>query len=136
MSETNQEKKRRTRKAPKPKETMRESAAKTREKSARKPRVRKAASSAKETSSKIGTILTTEHYFKERKSEGNFFTKSRSLTPRYLRNAWNEVRQVTWPTRRETWRLMIAVGVFSVVIGSLIAGLDYVLERVLREVIL
>ncbi len=34
------------------------------------------------------------------------------LVPKYFVNAWREVRLVTWPTRRETWRLTLAVFVF------------------------
>lgn len=54
----------------------------------------------------------------------------------YFRNAWKELREVTWPTTRTTWRLTGAVLTFAIVFGLLIAGLDFVLEKGFREVLL
>lgn len=58
------------------------------------------------------------------------------LMPRYFVNAWREVRQVTWPTRRETWRLTFAVFLFALIFGLLIAGVDKVLDEFFKKVIL
>lgn len=58
------------------------------------------------------------------------------LVPRYFINAWREVKQVTWPTRRETWRLTFAVFLFALIFGSLIAGVDKVLDEFFKKVIL
>lgn len=58
------------------------------------------------------------------------------IVPRYLRNAWRELRQVTWPNRIETLRLTTAVIIFSVVFGILIAITDYGLDKVFKKVIL
>lgn len=58
------------------------------------------------------------------------------IVPRYLRNAWRELRLVTWPNRIETLRLTGAVIVFSVVFGILIAITDYGLDKVFKKVIL
>lgn len=58
------------------------------------------------------------------------------LVPRYFINSWREVRQVTWPTRSETWRLTGAVLIFAIVFGSLVAGVDKVLDEVFKKVIL
>lgn len=58
------------------------------------------------------------------------------LMPRYFVNAFREVRQVTWPTRRETLRLTLAVFVFAMIFGSLIAGVDKVIDEVFKKVIL
>jgi preprotein translocase SecE subunit len=54
----------------------------------------------------------------------------------YFRNAWGELRQVTWPDNRTTWRLTGAVLVFALVFGLMVAGLDFVLEKGFREVLL
>ncbi len=62
--------------------------------------------------------------------------KRRSLMPGMIRNAWNEVKGVTWPNRSETFRLTIAVLLFAAFFGGLIAGIDYVLDNVFRRVIL
>lgn len=58
------------------------------------------------------------------------------IIPRYLRNAWKELRLVTWPSRRETRRLTGAVLVFAVIFGVLIAAVDYGLDKVFKKVIL
>jgi preprotein translocase SecE subunit len=58
------------------------------------------------------------------------------IVPVYLRNAWRELIQVTWPSRRETLRLTTAVIIFSVIFGILIAITDYGLDKVFKKVIL
>lgn len=58
------------------------------------------------------------------------------LVPSYFVNSWREVRQVTWPNRRETWRLTLAVFIFAVVFGALIAGVDKSLDLIFKKVIL
>ena len=64
------------------------------------------------------------------------FRPLRWLVPTYFANAWREVRQVSWPTRRETWRLTLAVFIFAVVFGLLVAGVDKVLDLIFKKVIL
>lgn len=54
----------------------------------------------------------------------------------YLRGSWQELKQVTWPTRREGRRLTTAVIIFAVVFGALIAGVDYGLDKLFRQVLL
>lgn len=125
--------------APKKKTSMRESSAKTRAKAEKPKRVRKAASAAKRPVSSVGSALTKEFHLlgaNNDKRDEKFLTKSRKLTPGYFRSAWAEMKFVTWPGRKETWRLVFAVFVFAIVLGVLIAVLDYALERLLREVIL
>ena len=58
------------------------------------------------------------------------------LWPRYFRNAWRELRQVTWPSFRESLRLTSAVLIFAVIFGILIAATDYGLDKVFKKVIL
>ncbi len=60
----------------------------------------------------------------------------RWLVPTYFINSWREVRQVTWPNRRETWRLTLAVFIFAVVFGSMVAGVDKGLDLLFKKVIL
>ncbi len=57
------------------------------------------------------------------------------LTPKFLRNAWAEIRQVQWPNRRETRKLTIAVIIFSIIFGVSIALLDYGLDKLSKEII-
>lgn len=58
------------------------------------------------------------------------------LVPKYFINSWRELRQVSWPNRRETWRLTLAVFVFAIVLGLVVAGVDKVLEMLFRKFIL
>jgi preprotein translocase subunit SecE len=60
----------------------------------------------------------------------------RILFPRYLRNSWKELRLVTWPDRRTSWRLTYAVIVFSILFGVIIYGVDTVLDKLFKEFII
>jgi preprotein translocase SecE subunit len=54
----------------------------------------------------------------------------------YFRRSWQELKHVTWPTRREGRRLTTAVIIFSIVFGALIAVVDYGLDKLFRQVLL
>lgn len=58
------------------------------------------------------------------------------LAPKYFANSWREVRKVTWPNRRETWRLTLAVLIFSVVFGALVSGVDKGLDELFKHFVL
>ncbi len=58
------------------------------------------------------------------------------LVPRYFRNSWKELRQVTWPNGRESRRLTLAVILFATVFGLVIALVDYGLDKVFKQVLL
>jgi preprotein translocase SecE subunit len=60
----------------------------------------------------------------------------RIIVPAYLRNSWKEIKLVTWPSRRETYRLTVAVIGFAIIIGAVVASLDYGLTRLFRIIIL
>jgi len=60
----------------------------------------------------------------------------RWLAPRYFVNAFREVRLVTWPNRRETVRLTVAVFIFAIVFGGLVAVVDKGLDKIFKDVIL
>lgn len=58
------------------------------------------------------------------------------LMPRYFINAWRELRQVVWPSRKETWRLTLAVFIFAIVFGALVAGVDKGLDEIFKKLVL
>lgn len=58
------------------------------------------------------------------------------LLPRYFINSWREIRQVTWPARKETWRLTLAVFIFALVFGLMVYAVDKVLEEVFKKFVL
>jgi preprotein translocase SecE subunit len=53
---------------------------------------------------------------------------------KFFREAWAELRQVQWPTARETVRLTMAVFVFSILFGAIIAVTDFGLDKVFKKV--
>jgi len=54
----------------------------------------------------------------------------------YFRNSWKELRQVTWPSRRESWQLTSAVIIFATIFGILIAIVDFGLDKLFKQVLL
>jgi preprotein translocase SecE subunit len=60
----------------------------------------------------------------------------RILVPRYIRNAWKELRQVTWPSWTESRRLTSAVIIFAFVFGVIIAVVDYGLDKLFKALLL
>lgn len=58
------------------------------------------------------------------------------LVPRYFRNAFKELRQVTWPDFRKTWKLTFSVLIFAVVFGTLVTLTDYGLDKVIKRIVL
>jgi preprotein translocase SecE subunit len=58
------------------------------------------------------------------------------IVPPYFRNSWKELKQVTWPKFKDSIRLTFAVFAFATVFGTLVFALDFVLDKVFKEVIL
>lgn len=64
---------------------------------------------------------------------GRFLNKL--LLVNYFRASWQELKLVTWPGRRETWQLTLAVFIFAVVFGVAVAITDYGLDKIFRKVL-
>ena len=60
----------------------------------------------------------------------------RHIIPPYFKNAAKELKLVTWPTTRQTTSLTIAVLLFAVVFGAIIAGVDFGLDKLFKHFIL
>jgi preprotein translocase SecE subunit len=56
--------------------------------------------------------------------------------PPYFRRSVEELKRVTWPNWKQSWRLTFAVLAFAAVFGLLIAGVDFVFDKLFREVLL
>jgi preprotein translocase SecE subunit len=54
----------------------------------------------------------------------------------YFVGAWRELRQVHWTNRRATWKLTIAVILFSLFFALFILLADWVFNWLIQEVIL
>lgn len=98
-----------------------------------KHRVRRAASSAAKPLKKPASILTWPFRTKPVRFIGRWL--GRILWPRFLRNAWAEIKLVTWPSRKVTWNLTIAVLIFALIFGLSAAGIDWVLDKIIKRII-
>ena len=58
------------------------------------------------------------------------------IIPPYFRNSWRELKLVTWPTRKQTRQLTLAVIMFSIVLGTFVALLDLGFGKLFKEVII
>lgn len=54
----------------------------------------------------------------------------------YLRGVRQEFRKVSWPSRKETWRLTASVVIFSVLFAAFVAIVDYGLTILFEKVII
>ena len=117
-------------------ETVREKAVK-KEQPKKPRRIHKVATSAKRPLGTVRRIGAKEYHpikLPDNKI-GTFLTKPRKLTPRFFREAWAELRQVTWPNRKETAKLTLAVVAFAIVFSLLIGVVDYGLDKLFRELL-
>jgi preprotein translocase SecE subunit len=112
-----------------------------------KSRVRKVATTAKKASGPlraVGRFLSKlAHPFKFllapfKTKPARFVGRilNKVLLINYFMSAWKELRQVTWPGRKETRQLTLAVFVFATVFGLMVTLTDYGLDKVFKKVIL
>jgi preprotein translocase SecE subunit len=98
-----------------------------------KRRVRRAASAAARPFKRPARVVAWPFRLRPVRFVGRIL--GRILWPKYFRNSWKELRQVTWPTRRETWKLTFAVLIFAILFGLSAAGVDFVLDKVIRRIV-
>lgn len=58
------------------------------------------------------------------------------IFPAYFRNSWRELKLVTWPSWNESRRLTTAVLIFAIIFGIVIAGVDWGLDKLFRNILL
>ena len=119
-------------------ETVREKAVKSSAKKDKTPRIRKLADTASKTKGKVSGILSKEYTpFKTGDSKaGQFLGKSHRFTPMYFVESFRELKNVTWPDKKTTAKLTLAVFIFSFVLAAIVKGLDFGFEKLFRDVIL
>lgn len=121
-----------------PAPTVREQAKKAQEQ-AEKPegkqrRLRKAAASkASKPAGKIARLFDHQP-FKAIKVIFAFI--GRILVPKFIRNAFGELKLVTWPDRKKTRDLTFAVIMFAIAFGILVTIIDYGLDKLFKALIL
>lgn len=119
-------------------ETVREKAAKKTETTPKPRRLHKAAGAAKRPLGAARKIGRKEYHpikLPDNKL-GRFLTTNRRFTPRFFRDAWGELKQVTWPNRKETIKLTIAVFVFAITLSLIVGVVDFGLDKLFRELLI
>jgi preprotein translocase SecE subunit len=111
-------------------ETVREKAEKSAEAGKQPGRIRKVASGAAAPLRPVGRGAQRVGRFKP------VYIVGLILVPRYLRNSFRELRQVTWPNRKESRQLTLAVILFAIIFGALVAVIDFGLDKVFKQVLL
>ncbi len=119
-------------------ETMREKGTKAVSRAGKPRRLQRTAQAVRKPLSAARRIAVKEYYPVKPHEAGfkGFLTKKRRWTPGYFRSSFKELRQVTWPGRRETWKLVGSVFLFSVIFGLMIAVVDYGLDKLFRKAFL
>lgn len=64
---------------------------------------------------------------------GRVLKKRVRIVPKFVREAFAEVKLVTWPNRKQTINLTLAVFIFAVVFAALVGALDYVLGELFKK---
>ncbi len=122
--------------SPKKTESVRERASKT----SKEPKPRRLS----RTASSVGRPLKAAHragkqtYYLPVPNNrfGRVLNKRLHIFPRFLVNAWKELRKVEWPGRKETTKLTFAVFLFAIGFGIIIAVTDYGLDKLFRKVLI
>lgn len=53
----------------------------------------------------------------------------------YLRDSWRELRQVRWPNRKTTWKLVLAVFVYTLVFVGFLVLLDIIFDLLFSKLL-
>ena len=120
-----------------PAETVRERTEKATKAPAKPRRLTRATKTAAKPIKAASNFGRREYYLPMPENKvGRFLNKRRHIVPSYFRNSWRELRMVTWPSRRETWKLTFAVFMFAIIFGVVISITDYGLDKLFRKVLL
>lgn len=105
--------------------------------SARKPKTRRLKNATSAAATPLKSAFSKHYFLYNSKGKyGKFLNKPRRFTPKYFRESWAEIKLVTWPNRKETIKLTMAVVIFALIFGAFVGAIDYVFEKLFREVIL
>lgn len=64
---------------------------------------------------------------------GKVLKKRVRIVPKFLSEAFAEVKQVTWPNKKDTIRLTMAVFIFAVIFATIVGLLDYGLGEIFKR---
>lgn len=66
---------------------------------------------------------------------GRFLGKRFNLIPAFLANAFKELRQVNWPSRKTALKLTFAVIVFALIFAVFVQFFGYIFEKLLKVIL-
>jgi preprotein translocase SecE subunit len=113
-------------------ETLRERAEKAAQKSTKSEPAEKALKVKKEKKRRgIGKLS-----IKRKNTDKVKKTRRFHIIPRFFPEAIEQLKDVTWPDRRNTLKLTLAVIIFSTVFAGLIGGVDSVLGIIFKKAFL
>ena len=58
-----------------------------------------------------------------------------SFIGRYFRDSWREIRQVRWPNRKATWKMVFAVLVYTAIFVVLLVLLDMLFKFIFNQIL-
>lgn len=65
-----------------------------------------------------------------------YLNKKIPYIPKFIKNSWEELKKVTWPTFGVAMKLTFAVIVFSAVFAVFVQILDFIFNKLVKEIIL
>ncbi len=88
--------------------------------------------------STLGKVASKEyHPIKVPDKKGvRVLNKRVKYIPQFIKNSWAELKQVTWPSRKDAIKLSFAVIIFSVFFAVFVQILDFLFSKVVKEIIL
>jgi preprotein translocase SecE subunit len=72
---------------------------------------------------------------KKEKKPGNKFVRVITAPFRYVHDSWLEIRQVRWPNRKATWKLVGAIFIYSAFFIVLTMLLDALFNFIFSQII-
>lgn len=54
---------------------------------------------------------------------------------RYFKESWQEIRQVRWPNRKATWKLVLAVVIYTAIFIVLLLLLDLLFSAIFNNIL-
>jgi preprotein translocase SecE subunit len=94
---------------------------------------RKVSVKAKDSESKKTKIAKKEKAKEVKKAEKASAKKEKKVG--YFRGAFQEIRQVRWPNRKETWKMTLSVIVYVVILAVAIILLDVLLQFIFKQLL-
>jgi len=82
----------------------------------------------------VATVKKTEKKVAKERKPIKFLAPFRAMWG-YFVGSWQELRQVHWPNRKQTWAMTLAVLIFSVALGVLIFLLDALFTLLFKKFI-